>query len=110
MPKQVNEVFRQSDLFVLFSNTENAPVVISESLAVGCPILSSDVGGIREMVPPTCGRLVPVGDEEALYQAWTYMLDHPDEYQHDTIRQEGLPYSYEAVGKLLVTIYQSVRK
>lgn len=106
MPKQVNEVFRQSDLFVLFSNTENAPVVISESLAVGCPVLSSDVGGIREMIPTSCGRLVPAGNEDALYQAWCYMLDHPDQYRHEVIRNYGKKYSYDAVGRHLMRVYQ----
>ena len=106
MPEQVNEVFRQSELFVLFSNTENAPVVLSESLAVGCPVLSSDVGGIGEMVSADSGRLVPAGDEEALYQAWCDMLDHPELYQHETIRNYGKIYSYDAVGRHLLRVYQ----
>lgn len=110
MPEQVNEVFRQSQLFVLFSHIENAPVVISESLAVGCPILSSDVGGIREMVNADCGQLVPTGDEDALYRAWCDMLDHPGQFRHDTIRCYGTAYSYEAVGSHLMDTYTAVRK
>lgn len=110
MPEGVNEVFRKSDLFVLFSNTENAPVVISESLAVGCPILSSDVGGIREMVHADCGRMVPAGDEEALYHAWTDMLNHPEQYVPEKIRLYGKAYSYDAVGKKMMVIYEHVTK
>ena len=110
MPDRVNELFRQSDLFVLFSNTENAPVVLSESLAVGCPILSSDVGGIREMVSDDCGLLVPAGDEDALYRAWTYMLEHPDRYQYNTIRNHGKAYSYDNVGRQLMQLYEDVAR
>lgn len=108
MPDKVNEVFRQNELFVLFSNTENAPVVISESLAVGCPILSSDVGGIREMVLPDCGRLIPAGDEEVLYTAWSEMIEHPEQYPHERIRQYGKAYSYDTVGHKLKTIYEQL--
>lgn len=108
LPEQVNAVFRQSDLFVLFSNIENAPVVISESLAVGCPVLSSDVGGIREMVPEECGRLVPACDEEALYLAWCDMLNRPASYCHETIRRFGKAYSFDAVGRQLMNTYADV--
>jgi glycosyltransferase involved in cell wall biosynthesis len=41
MPTEVAEYMQQSDFFVLFSNYENSPVVISESLACGKPVISS---------------------------------------------------------------------
>ena len=106
-PRDVAKEFEQADAFVLFSNYENAPVVISESLACGVPVVASAVGGIPEMVPSTCGELVPAGDETALEEALMRMLDHYQDYDPDAIRREGERYSFEAVGKKLCQIYHN---
>ena len=105
-PREVAKELQQADAFVLFSNYENAPVVISESLASGVPVVASAVGGIPEMVPSTCGELVPAGDETALEEALMRMLDHYQDYDPDAIRREGERYSFDAVGKKLCQIYQ----
>ncbi len=49
-PGEVAEYMKNADFLVLFSNYENAPVVISESLICGKPVISTDVGGISEFV------------------------------------------------------------
>jgi len=104
-PEEVCDHFKKADVFVLFSNTENAPVVISESLAAGCPIVSSDVGGIAEMVNQDCGILVPARDEAALLNAVNQVMDHPEYYDAIKIQSYGLQYSYANVSKQLMTIY-----
>lgn len=109
-PKEVCEWFQEANFFVLNSNYENAPVVLSEALATGCPILSTDVGGIREMVPPECGILITAGDEEALDASMDYLLNHYQDYQQDVIRQYGQRYSYQSVGQHLTKIYDAVSK
>ncbi|MDP2306845.1 MAG: glycosyltransferase [Pseudomonadota bacterium] len=46
---------------------ENAPLVILEARAAGCPVVAPDIGGIRELVTPGIdGWLYPPGDEAAL--------------------------------------------
>lgn len=107
-PRQVAEELAQADIFVLPSNYENAPVVISESLARGVPIISTRAGGIPEMVSSECGILVPPRDDQALTEAMATMLDHCSEYNRDTIRQAGQQYSYQAVGSQLANIYREV--
>lgn len=105
-PAQVSEMFDQADIFVLNSNYENAPVVISESLAKGVPIISTDVGGIPEMVSGHSGILISPRDDKSLTQAIEQMLDHHEDYDHDRIRMDGKQYSYAAVGGGLKQIYE----
>lgn len=49
-----------TDLFVNVSRSEGIPVSIMEALSYGTPVLATDVGAVRELVPEgcTCGRLI----------------------------------------------------
>ena len=105
-PREVAIEFDKADIFVLSSNYENAPVVISESLATGTPIIATIVGGIPEMVDKSCGILVPTRDDLALTNAMLHMLDHYQEYDRDTIRQYGKQYAFTTIGQKLKKIYE----
>lgn len=105
-PAEVNRFFSLSDAFVLFSNYENAPVVISESLATGTPVISTDVGGIPDMVGVSDGCLVKPGDEKALREKMSWMIDHRGEFDSDLIRQRARRYGYGEVGEFLVSAYR----
>lgn len=107
-PRQVAEQFDEADVFVLSSNYENAPVVISESLVKGVPIIATRVGGIPEMVNEHCGILVTPGKSEKLAQALETMLDRYQEYDAQNIRKYGQQYSKEAVGENLKDIYENL--
>lgn len=107
-PQQVAEEFDKADIFVLPSHYENAPVVISESLAKGVPIVSTHVGGIPEMVNKECGILVKPGDDNELEAAMETLLDTYPNYDRERIRQYGQQYAFSTVGKRLKTIYEEV--
>lgn len=107
-PREVAEEMHKADAFVLPSNYENAPVVLSESLAMGLPIISTRVGGIPEMVDDESGILVPTNDDTALFKAMDEMLDKLDKYDSEKIRLKGEQYSFETVGKHLKAVYESV--
>lgn len=107
-PQQVADEMDRADMFVLPSHFENAPVVLSECLAKGLPIVASRVGGIPEMISDTCGILVTPGKDDELLQALERMLDTYQEYDRERIREQGKPYSFTTVGKQLKTVYESV--
>ena len=107
-PREVAEEMHKADAFVLPSNYENAPVVLSESLAMGLPIIASRVGGIPEMVDDESGILVPTRDEKALAEAMDEMLDNLDKYDSEKIRLQGEQYNFETVGKHFKAVYESV--
>lgn len=63
-------LFRAADASLLSSTWENFPHTVVESLAVGTPVIATDVGGVSEVVRDgENGLLVPPGDEEALATA-----------------------------------------
>jgi glycosyltransferase involved in cell wall biosynthesis len=56
-----------ADIVVNPSLTEGLPNVVLEALAVGAPVLATDVGGVGELIiPGRTGWLAPAGDARAL--------------------------------------------
>lgn len=107
-PHEVAQWMQESNCFLFFSRYENAPVVLSECLACGLPIISSHAGGIPEMVDDTCGILVPSQDENALAKAMKDMMSNHNNYSTEQIRKHGEQYTYHVVGSKLSEIYQSI--
>ncbi len=58
--------YRLFDALLLMSANEGTPVVVIESLAAGRPVVSTDVGGVGDVVDEgETGFLVPAGDADA---------------------------------------------
>ncbi|MDT8311861.1 MAG: glycosyltransferase family 4 protein [Methylophaga sp.] len=69
---------RQSQAMVLPSFAEGLPVVIMEAMAAGCPVISTYIAGIPELINDEVnGFLVPAGDIAALSQAIKHCLTMP---------------------------------
>ena len=58
-----------ADLFTLPSYMEGCPNVVLEALASGRPVVTTNVGGIPELMDAQSGRLVPPADASALAAA-----------------------------------------
>lgn len=66
------------DVFLITSRTEGLPRALLESLAAGIPVVSTDVGGIHELLRDgRNGILCAEGDEEALARGVLELLDDP---------------------------------
>jgi glycosyltransferase involved in cell wall biosynthesis len=94
------------DFLVLSSNYENMPVVILEALASGLPVVSTNVGGIKEMIDDTKGILVEPRNKEALAEAMIKMIETHKNYDANYLRNSVIEkYGYESVGRFLDSIY-----
>ncbi len=63
----VPALMEAADALVLSSSSEGLPNVIMEALSHGTPVVSTDVGGVRELVDHgASGYLVPPRDDKAL--------------------------------------------
>lgn len=104
--RQLGDAVRSADILMLFSNYENLPVVINEAFCCGIPVISTDVGGIREIVNASNGKLVRKGDSEAFIRELEYMMDHPDEYNQKEINKNAIAqFSVLAISEKLDEIY-----
>jgi glycosyltransferase involved in cell wall biosynthesis len=74
----VYDYLRAADVFCLSSVWEAVSLSAQEAAQVGTPIVATDVGGIGELVEDgASGRLVPVGDADALAAALAEVLGSP---------------------------------
>jgi glycosyltransferase involved in cell wall biosynthesis len=62
--------YNAADLFVLPSKSgEGLPLVSLEAMSCGVPVIATDVGGIREIVPEACGKFVPPDQPDKMAKA-----------------------------------------
>jgi glycosyltransferase involved in cell wall biosynthesis len=65
----VENVYPDLDVFVLSSETEQTPNSVLQAMAAGLPVVSTDVGDVRQMIAPeSAPYLTPAGDVAGL--AW----------------------------------------
>ena len=75
----VAELLACSDLFLLPSVNEAFGLVALEALACGVPVISTNVGGLPEvMPPPPAGAMFPVGDVEGMAESGVTLLQDAD--------------------------------
>lgn len=69
----VEEYYAAFDVHVLPSSSESFPNAIGEAMASQCPVIGTDVGGVRELVGEA-GVIVPPRDESCLAETLMDLL------------------------------------
>lgn len=92
--QQVETVTSDLDVLVISSHNEGTPVPIIEALAAGCPVVATDVGGIRDLLDGgQLGELVPSGNARLLCEAVTRTLENPpdpEQAQQTMLQRYGI--------------------
>ena len=74
----VGDFIAAADVLCLSSVWEAVALAAQEAVLLGTPVVSTDVGGMRELITDGhSGRLVPKGDDAALAEALREVLESP---------------------------------
>ena len=77
--RDVPDILQAADVSVLTSLFEGIPRSLMESMALGLPVVATDVPGTRTLVESgRTGLLVEYGDVEGLVNAFTQLIDEPE--------------------------------
>ena len=107
--EQIAEHFYRANVFVLFSNYENLPVVILEAFATGTPVISTNVGGISEHFPDGFGELIPKQDEQALLTSMIKLKANYSTSSFNTLSEYAEKmFSFNSVAQAYSNIYKDI--
>ncbi|MFP5391738.1 MAG: TIGR03088 family PEP-CTERM/XrtA system glycosyltransferase [Gammaproteobacteria bacterium] len=102
------------DVFCLSSIAEGTPVTLLEAMASSLPVVSTQVGGIPDLVADgVTGALVPPSDPQALAQALArYVVDAQLARRHGQAGRERIEagYSISAMVQAYGALYDGLRK
>jgi glycosyltransferase involved in cell wall biosynthesis len=77
--RDLASVYADLDAVVISSHNEGTPASLIEAMATGCPVVSTRVGGVPDLIGDgETGRLVPPGDREALAAALLELFREPE--------------------------------
>lgn len=108
-PAEVAQLMRESSVVVLPSRAETFGAVLVEALASGTPVVATRSGGPEDFVTDEVGRLVPVGDPDALGEALTDVLEHRARYDADALRRFALDrFRWSSIAERYVELYERV--
>ena len=105
--------YRAADVFALPSNFDNSPNVVLEAMAMGLPVVATDVGGVRGFVESGAGgELVPPNNAERLADALAGWLETPAGRAAAATHNRRVVmerYSWRASARQLLDVYERVR-
>lgn len=79
--RDISRILAATNLFIFPSGQEGLPSSIQEALAMEVPVVATDVRGCHDLVDDSCGRIVPLGDTEAMAASVCELLGFPPETQ-----------------------------
>lgn len=107
--KEVSEKMRKSDCFILFSDYENFPCVLLESLSSGTPAIATKVGGIPEIINEMNGILISKSEED-LYDAMESVLLKNKQFESPSELHQFVEnnFSMEKIAEKFTNIYKEI--
>jgi len=111
--ERIVELYDSADIFLNGSEIDNQPLSILEAFACGLPVVTTNAGGIPDIVTnEKTGLIVSRGDYEAIAAAALRLIDDPPLAQRivHQARQECRKYSWEAVAGHWLILYHALAR
>jgi len=101
-----------ADLLILTSLSEGSPNVIKEAMACNCPIVSTDVGDVKEIIGNTDGCYICTSDPKDVAEKIELALEFARTKGRTNGRQRiiELGLDSETIARRIVEVYKSVKK
>ncbi|MHA1270850.1 MAG: glycosyltransferase family 4 protein [Candidatus Helarchaeota archaeon] len=109
--KDIRNYYYSSKFLILTSYYEGWGRVLSEARACGLPIITTDVGGARELViDGVNGFIVPIGNKKILAEKICYLIEHPDilEQMRNKSKKMILQNNIEKTAEMLAKMYKFI--
>lgn len=107
-PDEVQQAMCESDVLVMNSTFEGIPMTILEALGCGLPVITTDVGGIREVLTYGLDSEVTDGKPEQIHAAMDRICAEYERYCREAY-QKSLQFDYKAVNqKVFQTLNDSL--
>ncbi len=106
---RVAQYFSAADASVLASYREGCPNVVLESLACGTPVVATDVGAVRDILPvPDAGRIVPPQEKEPLKIALAEVIGQ--EWDPEAVQEKSGVRSWDQVAIEVEKVFNKIIK
>ena len=105
-PEELSWLLSASDLVVIASAHEGLPTVALESMAVGTPVVGTEVGILPNLIQPGRNGYL-VGETVDLPETMEKALYHT-EWDKSMCRTSVEPYGWDNVGKSITEVYHAL--
>ena len=109
--RDVADLMRASDFFVLPSRRDSCPLVLLEAMASGLPILTATTVGISNLVAPSCGFVMDgPADTDTLRTALNVFVTDPNRSAEmgRAARRVAEGYGWEHMAQQYLTLFKQV--
>lgn len=111
--EELSRIMAGTDIFLMSSILEGQPLSVVEAMAYACPIVTTNVGGIPELIQDNVnGLLCPPEDPQCLAEKIKLMLDDPALRQRlgtaARVSYEKSPFQPQAVSSHFIAVYGEV--
>lgn len=110
---EVDKVLAGLDMVCLSSKNEGTPVSLIEAQAAGKYVLTTNVGGVTDIVEPGCGTITPPGDLEAYQKALLHSVENLEScnaHISAAVKTVQEKFSYQRLIKDMDNLYQHLLK